>query len=49
MERLDEAAHAEYKIENKYYYSLVICYDKMNEDGKTRNIMDKMVFFNLNN
>ncbi len=49
LERLDQAANVEFKIENKYYYSLIICYSKMGEDGKTRSIIDKMVFFNLNN
>ena len=48
LERLDQAASAEYKIDNNYYYSIIICYDVLSQDGKTRNILDKKIFFNLN-
>ncbi len=35
-------------MENSYYYSIIICYDVLNSDGKTREVINKKIFFNLN-
>lgn len=48
LERLDEAANAEFKVDNNYFYSIIICYDVLGADSKTRNILDKKIFFTLN-
>ncbi len=48
LQRMDQAANVELKMENNYYYSIIICYDVLNTDGKTRNILNKRIFFNLN-
>lgn len=48
LQRLDQAANVDYKVNNNYFYSLIICYDVLSADGKTRAILDKKIFFTLN-
>lgn len=48
LEKLDQAANVEFKMENNYYYTIIICYDVLNTDNKTRGILNKKIFFTLN-
>ncbi len=48
IDKLDSALNTHSKVTNSYYYSLLICYGIVKADGKERDILDKKIFFNLN-
>jgi hypothetical protein len=48
IDKLDNALKTTTKITNSYFYSQLICYGLVKADGKDRDILDKKIFFNLN-